>query len=220
MTWLSPAFPVGGFSYSHGLEAAVDAGLVDGADSLARWLTAVLTAGGARIDAILLAEAWRAETEADAGRAERAAVLVDACRGSAELALESRAQGAAFLDAVAAAWPAPAIGRYRELLARIARPPAYATAVGTAAAAAAVPLDAVLVAWLQAFAANGVSAGIRLIPIGQRAGLGVLAQLEPVVLAAAADAARLSPGDIATSTWVADWASARHETLYTRLFRS
>ena len=220
LTWLSPAFPVGGFSYSHGLEAAVEAGFVRSADDLADWLTTVLTAGGGRVDAILLAEAWRAERAGDAGRAEAVAALADACRSTKELAIESRAQGKAFLDAVIAAWPDPAFSRYRALLARIDRPPAYATAVGVAAAAATIPLDSVLVAWLQAFTANGVSAGIKLIPLGQRAGIAVLARLEPVILATAHEAGRQSLAALATSTWMADWASATHETQYTRLFRS
>lgn len=221
LTWLSPAFPVGAFSYSHGLEAAVEAGLVRNADDLGDWLTTVLTAGSGRIDAILLAEAWRAETAGDLGRAERVAVLADACRATSELALESRAQGHAFLAAVAAGRaPDPAVEDYRALLQRIDRPPAYATAVGVAAAAARIPLGAVLVAWLQAFAANGVSAGVKLIPLGQRAGLAVLARLEPAILAGASEAAMRPPAEIATSTWIADWASAAHETQYTRLFRS
>jgi urease accessory protein len=220
LAWLSPAFPVGGYSYSHGLEAAVEAGLVANADDLGDWLTTVMTSGGARIDAILLAEAWRAEATGDSNRAEIAAILADACRATAELALESRAQGQAFLDAVAAGWRHPAIERYQALLDRIDRPPAYACAVGVAAAAAAIPLDAALVAWLQTFAANGVSAGVKLIPLGQRAGLAALARLEPVVLAVAAEAAALSPAEIAASALIADWASAAHETLYTRLFRS
>ena len=194
--------------------------MVGNADDLGDWLTTVLTAGGARVDAILLAEAWRAETAGDPGRAERVAVLADACRATSELALESRAQGQAFLNAVTAGWPHPAIEGYRALLERIARPPAYACIIGVTAAAAAIPLDATLVAWLQAFAANGVSAGVKLIPLGQRAGLRVLARLEPVVLAMAREAGERSLSDIATSSWIADWASAAHETQYSRLFRS
>ncbi|MFO1154046.1 MAG: urease accessory protein UreF [Rhodospirillales bacterium] len=220
MTWLSPAFPVGGFSYSHGLELAVDAGLVGNAHDLAEWTAMLLTVGSGRVDAILLSHAWRAERDGDDAAAAETATLADACRGTAELALESRAQGEAFLAAVRDGWPDPALDAYAQLLARIGRPPAYACVVGVAAAIADIPEHVVRVAFLHAFAAAMVTAGVKLIPLGQRAGLAVLAGLEPAILTTARAAGESSLGDIASSTWMIDWASAAHESLYTRLFRS
>lgn len=220
LTWLSPSFPVGAFSYSHGIEFAVDAGLVTSADDLRAWIEAILRHGSGRMDAILLAHAWQAEREGDRQRAITVAEWADASRGTAELALESRAQGQAFLDALDAAAPHPRLATYRALLAAIDRPPAYACVVGLAAAAHGIALAPTAIAYLQAFTANLVSAGVRLIPLGQRAGLGVLAALEPAVIAVAAAAPGCALDDIATATWIADWASSRHETQYTRLFRS
>lgn len=220
LTWLSPSFPVGAFSYSHGIESAVDGGLVTTADDLHAWIEAILHHGSGRMDAILLAHAWRAESEEDRQRAITVAEWADACRGTAELALESRAQGQAFLDALDAAAPHRRFAEYRAMLAAIDRPPAYACVVGIAAAIHGIALAPTATAFLHAFAANLVSAGVRLIPLGQRAGLAILAALEPAVIAVATAAPGCALDDMATATWVADWASARHETQYTRLFRS
>lgn len=220
LAWLSPAFPVGAFSYSHGLEFAVEAELVTSAVQLHDWIDGVLCHGSGRADAILLAEAWRAERDDDRERATATAELADACRGAAELTLESRAQGKAFLDALDAGWPHPRLATYRQLLTELERPAAYPCVVGVAAAATGIALLPILIGYLQAFAANLVSAGVRLIPLGQRAGLGVLAALEPSIIAVATATPDRSLDDVATSTWMVDWSSARHETQHTRLFRS
>lgn len=220
VAWLSPALPTGGFAYSHGLETAVAAGLVTSAGQLRDWIATTLSDGGGRSDAILLCHAWRAARDGDQALADRVAALADACRATHELALESRAQGEAFLVAVAEGWALPAIDRYRARLAELGRPPAYAAAVGVVTQAAGIALGDAVLAWLQAFAGSLLAAGIKLIPLGQRAGLVVQARLEPVILAAAAAAEQQRLDDLATAAWVADWASAAHETDYTRLFRS
>jgi urease accessory protein len=220
LAWLSPAFPIGGFSYSHGLETAVDRGLVASAADLAGWIDHLLAHGSAAADAVLLCHAWRAEATGDQALADAVIDLADAARPTAELALESRAQGEAFLNAWQDGWPGPALDRYRAKLARRDRPPAHAPAVGVAAAAAGIGLAAAVAAYLQAFAAGLTAAGVKLIPLGQRAGLRVQASCEPAVLAAAASAQTRPLTDLATAAWVADWTSAAHETQYTRLFRS
>jgi urease accessory protein len=130
MIWLSPAYPVGGFSYSHGLEWTVEAGKVRDAASLGDWIEDILHHGAGRSDAILLAEAWRATSESDERRLAEVAELAAAFAASAERRLETLAQGAAFLTATQAVWPAPALER----LAAVAPEIAYPIAVGTAAA--------------------------------------------------------------------------------------
>jgi urease accessory protein len=216
LTWLSPSFPVGGFSYSHGLELAVEAGLVRDRRHLADWLGTVLSHGAGRVDATLLASAWRA-TCADDGVALAAATeWAAAMRGTAETALESAAQGRAFLDTVRQVWPDPWLEKRAEMLAL----GGYAVAVGVAAARAGVPLEPTLVGYLHAFAANLVSAAVRLVPLGQTDGQRALAALEPVILAAAAAAIERPLAEIGSATPMVEWASMRHETQYTRLFRS
>ena len=216
MTWLSPAFPVGGFSYSHGLEWVVEAGKVSTADALGCWIEDILVHGAGRTDAIFLAEAWRAAAADDARLLGEAAELAAAFAPSAERRLETLAQGAAFLRAVQAVWPHPALDR----LAATTTETAYPIAVGVAAAAHALPLIPTAQAFAQAFAANLVSAGVRLIPLGQTDGLRIIARLEPLIPRLVAGALAAGLEDVGGAAIMADIASMRHETQYTRLFRS
>lgn len=220
LTWFSPAFPTGGFSYSHGLESAIDAGLIAGAPALAAWIADVLRHGAGRTDAILLGCAWRAEAARDDVRLVEILAWAEAFRGTAELALETSAQGEAFLAAVRAAWPHPRLDALADVLAETERTPAHPVAVGVACAALGIGEAAARRAYLHAFTANLVSAGIRLIPLGQSDGLRVLAGLEPVIHAVAEESADAGLADLGTATWMVDLTSARHETQYTRLFRS
>jgi urease accessory protein len=216
MAWLSPAYPIGAFSYSHGIEYAVEAGLVRDAASLGDFVATVLEAGTGRSDAALFAETYRSFVTRDAARIDTVTALAAAWRGTREMALESEAQGAAFLAATNAAWP------HEILAAFCARHKAAALPVAVAVACAAhgIALDLALQAYLQALAANLVSAGVRLIPLGQSDGQRVIAGLERSV-AAAAEAAQTTPLDaIGTAAPLIDWCSMRHETQYTRLFRS
>ncbi len=220
MTWLSPAFPVGGFTYSHGIEFAVEAELVTDRNSLTRWISAILLHGSGGVDATFVSLAWEAiDTDSDDAVA-RVAEYADVFRGTAETALESRAQGRAFLDAVRRAWPHPQLDAWTEEVAAMARAPAYPVAIGIAAALAGIPRDLTVTAYLHAFAANLVSAGVRLVPLGQSAGLAAVAALETPVRTAAKDALSRCLEDIGTATVMVDWTSMQHETQYTRLYRS
>lgn len=193
LTWFSPAFPVGAFSYSHGIESAVDAGLITDDDTLRMWVEDILTMGSGWSDAVLLAR-----TIVGDDVAEVAAALPP----TVELELEADAQGAAFARAAGvAAAPLP-------------------IAVGRAARGVDMPSTTALLGYLHGLSANLVSAGVRLIPLGQTAGLAVLTALEPVVLATANRAASASLNDIASSCLTVEWCSMRHEIQHTRLFRS
>lgn len=215
MTWLSPAFPVGGFSYSHGLEWVVETGKVKDAATLGAWIEDILIHGAGRTDAIFLAEAWRAVAASDAPMLQEVADLAAAFAPSAERRLETLAQGAAFVSAVMAVWPHPAVEHLanREEV-------AYPVAVGVCAAAHGLSLGGSAQAFIQAFAANLVSAGVRLIPLGQTDGLRVIARLEPLIPRIVAGALAAGLDDIGGTAVMADIASMRHETQYTRLFRS
>ncbi len=217
-SWLSPAFPVGAFSYSHGLEQAIEADRVSDRATLVDWLDADLRYGAGRCDAILFAHAFRAAHDLDAF-AEIAA-LAAAMRGTAELALESAAQGAAFLSTLRRAWPNPALENIAAILAVRSIAPTLAVIAGAAAALDGAPLDAALVLYFQATSANLVTAGVRLVPLGQTDGQIAVAALEDAVLATAAEAADATLDDLGSAALMLDIASARHETQYTRLFRS
>jgi urease accessory protein len=220
MTWLSPAFPVGGFSYSHGIEHAVEVGLVADAAAAADWIEGIIVDGSGRADATLFAAAWRAASEGHEAEIDAVTALADAMRATSELALESRAQGAAFLDTVARVWPEPRTVAFAKRCRNSGVGPAHAVAVAAAAAHADVPLRAALIAYLQAFSALLVSAAVRLVPLGQTDGQRILAGLEPVVLEAARVAIARPLDDVGSATPMVDWTSMRHETQHTRLFRS
>jgi urease accessory protein len=217
MAWLSPAYPVGAFSYSSGLEWAVEAGDVSDAASLQRWLTVVVAEGGVFCDAAIFANAYRAVADSDDKALRATAELAAALSPSKERHLETTSQGRAFIDASRAAWPCAALDR---LAALWDGPVAYPVAVAVTAAGHAVPLAPALHAFLHASAANLISAGVRLIPLGQTDGQRVLAALEPTIAAVAERAMATPLDEIGSAAFRADLASVRHETQYTRLFRS
>ncbi|HWE20926.1 MAG TPA: urease accessory protein UreF [Hyphomicrobiaceae bacterium] len=217
MIWLSPAYPVGGYSYSHGLEWTVEAGKVHDAATLGDWIEAILHHGAGRSDGILLAATWRAVATGDERALAETVELAAALAPSAERRLETLSQGAAFLEATRPVWPSAALDR---LATREAQQIAYPVAVGACAAAHGLPLAHTARAYLQAFAASLVSAGARLIPLGQTDGLRVLARLEPLIPPLVTRALDASLDDIGGISTMADIASMRHETQYTRLFRS
>jgi urease accessory protein len=218
MTWLSPAYPVGAFSYSHGLEYAVEEKLVRDRDSLTQWVTTAIEVGAGRIGGALLAEAWRAATNRDDDRLEEVAALAAAWRSTRETALESEAQGAAFLSVTRAAWPHALLDRL--VPERRGGPIALSVAVGATCACHGIALAPALVAFLHAFAGNLVSAGLRLIPLGQSDGQLAMAALEPVVDRCARVCAEISLDEVGSAAPILDWCSMRHELQYTRLFRS
>ena len=218
MTWLSPSFPVGGFSYSHGLEYAVEVGLVHDLVSLTAWVDTILRHGSGRTDAALALEAHRHHTDPD--RLDDVVQWADALRGSAELALEASAQGTAFLTTIAAAWPDPWLDQWKARLKQQRRQPAHAVAVGVIAARAGIGEHDCVAALLHGFAANLVSAALRLVPLGQTDGQKAMAGLEGVILEAVGAALSRPFADLGSATAMVDWCSLSHETQYTRLFRS
>ncbi|WP_036838613.1 urease accessory protein UreF [Pleomorphomonas oryzae] len=218
MTWLSPAFPVGAFTYSHGLEWAVEDGTVTSPAALTAWLSDILRHGAGRSDAILLAAAFRAASEDRAQDLFDIAELAYALQPSRERRLESGAQGRAFVTAIADTWGAPMLVELAQRL--LPHPIAYPVALAVAAADHRLPLIETVEAYLTAFAANLVSAAVRAVPLGQTDGQRVIRDLAPVISAVAADALIASLDDIGGACLRADIASMAHETQYTRLFRS
>lgn len=218
--WLSPAFPVGAYTYSSGLEFTVEAGLVTDAAALESWLTGQFQVGAGAIDGGFFCISHRAAAQDDRDALAECLDWADALRPTSELALESAAQGEAFLKTVRAAWPHSRVDALGDLAAARDRKPAYAVAVGAVCGIYGVSLDLALTAFLHAVAANLVSAAVRAIPLGQTDGQRVTAALEPVLAETAAAAKTMSLENLGAATPVADWASMQHETQHTRLFRS
>ena len=217
MAWLSPAYPVGAFSYSGGIEWAVEAGDIVDATTLRQWLAVLMAGGSGFCDAVFFVQAHRAIAGDDDAALRAVAELAAAFVPSKERFLETTAQGRAFLDITGAAWPCAALSRFSQAW---TGPVALPVAVGAACAGHGIACEAALHAFLHALAANWISAGVRLIPLGQTDGQRVLAGLESTIAATAARALETPLDDIGNCAFRADLASMRHETQYTRLFRS
>ena len=205
--WLSPAYPVGAYTYSHGLEAAIGEGAIRDLGSAQAWIADCLEHGAGRNDAILLALAWRAALNGDNEELREVAVLASALIPSSERLLETEAQGRAFAEVTEAVWggvePAP-----------------YPVVIGQAAAVHGIPLAETLTLYLQAFASNLVSAAIRLVPLGQTEGQAMLAAFLSSCQQVTEEAMRAGPDDIGGAALLSDIASTHHETQEIRLFRT
>jgi urease accessory protein len=217
MTWLSPSFPVGAFSYSSGIEWAVEAGDIGDAASLRDWLAAMLADGTGFCDGVFLAHAHRAAASHDNAALRDVAELAAAFVPSRERQLETSAQGRAFVDIARAAWNCDGL---EKMIEHCDGPIVYPVAVGLVSAAHAIPLAPTMHAFVHALISNWISAGARLVPLGQTDSQRVLAQLEPIVVATAKRSLRASLDDLGSASFRADLASMQHETQYTRLFRS
>ena len=226
-SWLSPAFPTGAYSYSHGLEWAVEAGDVHDRTSLVDWLEADLSYGSGRNEAIFFVEAYRCATDYrcasdDDHRAKffEVAELAAAFRGTAEFALESSQQAGACLSTLRQVWPDRVLDWLSETLGERHVQPALAIVLGAASASRHISAELALPAFLQSWLANLVTAGVRLIPLGQTDGQFAIAELEQAVQAASTRAGKSTIDDLGSATFMLDLASMTHETQYTRLFRS
>ncbi len=219
-TWLSPAFPSGAYSYSHGLEWAVEAGQVCDRETLVDWLEADLCYGSGRNEAIFFHEGWRAASEDDRTRLLHVAELATVFRSTAEFALESVQQGIAYLATLRRVWCDHLLDWLSDMLHKLNLPPALAVVLGIRAATQGIQVELALPAFLQSLIANLVNAGVRLLPLGQTDGQLALAQLEEAVLSASAEATKASLDDLGSAAFMVDLSSMAHETQYTRLFRS
>lgn len=210
LTFLSPAFPVGAFAWSQGLETAIADGRVTTAGDLQDWIGGTLAFGGTRTDAILMAHAHRGAD--DAGQLREISELAVALTAPAERCSETLLTGNAFIVA-ARAWPC-------DVYARLPDPCPYPVAVGAVASAQGIALDDALLGYLTAIVQSQVSVAVRLVPLGQTAGLQVMAALEAAVAALAVTAAKATLDDLGGIAYAAEIAQMRHETLGVRVFRS
>jgi len=200
--WFSPAYPVGAFAYSHGLEWAIEAGDVCDVDGLRGWITDVLQHGSGYADALFLAAAYQAE---DVGG-------VDAdCRAfcaSAERLKETTLQGAAFCEITAHVFGSDVSAL------------CYPVAVGHTAQVLGLPPVLAAQMYLQAFVGNLVSVGVRLVPLGQTAGQSLLRELTPLCISIAEETKTGELSQLSSSAFLADIAAMKHETQYSRVFRT
>ena len=200
-TWFSPAFPTGAFSYSHGLESAIQDNLVKDAGSLKSWVDSLLSHGSGRNDGLFLKAAYRGVDEAND--------LCLALCGSKERLRETIELGKAFSRVVRASYDVKLPDRT-----------AYPVAVGLAARTMELDLTLTLQSYLQAFAANLISVGVRAIPIGQQAGQHCLVRLYPVIEEVISQVAEASLDQVGSAAFLSDIIAIKHEHSIPRIYRT
>lgn len=203
--WLSPAFPIGAFAYSHGLEAAIHSGLIQTGDDLRTWLEDIVQHGSGRNDCILLRAAYVCTSPAALSEVNNTGLAFAA---SAERCLESTLQGTAFCKTATAVWGGDAASLI------------YPVAVGAAAARLSLNVELTVVMFVQSMTGNLVSAAQRLMPLGQTDGQAILAALLPLCQAVAAGTKHAGLDDLESTAFLSDIAAMQHETLQPRIFRT
>lgn len=219
LLWLaSPALPVGGFSYSEGLEAAVEAGLVHDEASAGRWLLQQLELAHARAEAPALAQAARVWRAHDAARAAAVNDWVLATRESHELRRQAEQMGRSLVE-----WlrnGAHAADPRIEVLAALAPAPTWPVAFALAGVLAGADDAPLLQAYGFGWCENLVQAAMKAVPLGQAAAQRILSQLAAALPAAAAQALARADGEPQAFSPMLAILSSRHEAQYSRLFRS
>ncbi len=203
--WLSPAYPVGAFSYSHGLETAISDGTVADAESLYTWVAEVMQHGSGQTDALFLAAAFNCDTPNELAEVD---VTCRAFAPTRERLMETDLQGAAFAKTTATIWGVD--------LPQLC----YPIAIGRAARQFGLPLALTAAMYLQAFSSNLISVGMRLIPLGQTDGQTLIQRLGTVCQNVATAALDGDLGQLTSTAFLADIAAMRHETQHTRIFRT
>lgn len=211
----SPALPVGAYSYSEGLEYAVESGAIRDAAALRVWLEDALASGGARLEAAVLTRVFNARAGRDGQSVDRWNTWLTAARESEELRAQNLEMGRSLLKLLAELQP-PLPDAERIL----ARPCNFAVAFAVAAVHWGIARDAAVAAYLQTWVANLIGAGVKLIPLGQTAGQQLLWDMQASIDRAAREALAMEDEDLAVSNWGQALACMQHETQYSRLFRS
>ena len=204
LAFVSPAFPIGSFAYSHGLERAIDEGIVKSADDVREWIESLLTFGSGWNDAVLFSVTYDASEEARREIDE----LAQALAATRERALETSDLGQSFAKSA------------EVLLLKTTELQTYPVVVAATCRELGIGKHEGLLAFLQAFSNNLIAVALRLVPLGQTNGLEIMRVLMPVIAETAARAMNSALDDLGSSTLLSDIASMKHETQYSRVFRS
>jgi urease accessory protein len=218
LSWLSPAFPIGSYAYSHGIEYAVEEGLVTSKESLGAWIKAILCEGSGKTEGWVIKTAYAAAVSG--ASLDEVISYALTLKATPELWHESSQQGAAFLKILLQTEYSTSLAGLEKLLRGRGEKPSFALVFGLLVAEHKIELESALCAFLHGMASSLVSAGVRLVPLGQRAGQEIIKDLAPVIFKLVEVIFTLSLEELGSATPMVDWSSSRHETQYTRIFQS
>ena len=202
MQWMSPAFPIGAFAYSHGLEWAIDKGHVKNGEKLQKWITDLLEYGSLRTDAISISLILRGH---DFKKMNELSMALCPAR---ERLLETKLQGSAFAKIIEDVW--------QQDIGELSLP----VAVALAAKNESIEQDLILPAYLQAFCSNLISVAIRLIPIGQTEGQRIMFELSSTISDLVQSASESEIDDLNSACFFSDVSAMEHEHLQPRIFKT
>jgi urease accessory protein len=211
----SSALPVGAYSYSEGLETLVENGVVANQATLQQWLEDELKYGAIRLEAAVMVRAMQAATIGDMEALHYWNLWLSAARETQELRNSSWQMGRSLIQLLGKIQP-----QIQPFTDAVGNPSNYAIAFGIAAAHWQIDISAALLAYLHSWATNLITAGVKIIPLGQTAGQELLLQLQPLISHTGIEIISLKDDEIACCSWGLSLASMQHETQYTRLFRS
>ena len=211
----SPVLPVGAYSYSEGLETLVDMGIIKNVVTLEHWLTPELNHGVARVEAAVMLRAYQSFAQGDRAKLSYWNQWLTATKETEELRSQSWQMGNSLMLLLGELSP-----ETKELEIENLEPWNYAIAFGIAAAAWEISPSITITGYLQSWATNLISAGIKLIPLGQTAGQKLLWSIRPQISTATAIILDLTDEELATCGWGLAIASMAHAHQYSRLFRS
>ncbi|MBD1898582.1 urease accessory protein UreF [Trichocoleus sp. DQ-A3] len=215
MQLVSPALPVGAYSYSEGLETLVDAGVIENLQHLGHWLKQELGYGAIRLEAAVMLRGYRGAIAGDLEALSYWNVWLSAAKETQELQAQSWQMGRSLIRLLLELQP-----QVRSMVDAIGSPCNYAIAFGIAAAHWQIDAASTLLGYLHSWATNLIAAGVKLIPLGQTAGQQLLLELQPILIQAAKEILGLEDDALSSCGWGLALASIAHETQYTRLFRS
>ena len=202
MQWLSPAFPIGGFAYSHGLEWAINKGHVSNREELKKWISDLLEYGSLKNDAILIKLVLQGSDPKEINE------LAMALCPASERLLETQLQGSAFCKIMRDVWNL----EIDDLILPIA--------LALAAKNESIDQNLVLPAYLHSFCSNLISVAMRLIPIGQTDGQKTLRELSPLILDSVRSVAEVDIDDLGSNCFLSDVSAMQHEYLQSRVFKT
>jgi urease accessory protein len=211
----SPLLPVGGYSYSEGLESLVSQGIISDRSTLQAWIERELEFGAIRIETAIMDRAYMCANPHDGARLPYWNQWLSAARETEELREQSWQMGGSLIKLVSELTP-----EIQALIQYIDRPYNYAIAFGIAAQFWQIDRQAAIAGYLHSWMTNYISAGIKLIPLGQTAGQQLLWNLQAELDRLSLQITMLNDEDLYACTWGLSLASMQHETLYSRLFRS